>query len=295
MHFLQSGILATFFFGGLLSLLSAIGYPGFRRHLLALPCHFRSKLLVMGLCAPLILGILVTLFGLLPSWMVDHDEATEHCATHANGMAHLCWFDPLVHLSDHFWTIGAGLMACVVGYGMIAALLFCLRNRRFQATLNLISKYDAEHRVYRIDSERSFVFSAGLFAPRAFISSQLIEQLSSPHLAVVLAHEQSHCRRRDVLWRQCLRITGLLHFSPTRRLMLEDLELAQEQICDTEAAQRVGDRLLVAETLIKIVRQHSVSLPEAHPAISAFNGSHIELRIRQLLEQPEPLPPRWPG
>jgi hypothetical protein len=37
LHFLQSGILATFFSGGLLSLLSAISYPSFRRHLLPLP------------------------------------------------------------------------------------------------------------------------------------------------------------------------------------------------------------------------------------------------------------------
>ncbi len=290
MHFLQSGILATFFSGGLLSLLSAIGYPSFRRHLLSLPCHFRAKVLAVTLCGPLLLGILITLFGLLPSWMASHDEATEHCATHANGMAHLCWFDPLVHLSDQFWTIGAGLMVGVLGYGMVAALRFWLRIRRFQAALNLISEYDARHRVYRIDSERAFVFAAGLFAPRVFISSHLIEQLSGPQLAVVLAHEQSHCRRRDMLWRLCLSIASLLHFSATRRQLLRDLELAQEQICDTEAVQCVSDRLLVAETLIKIVRQLNLSMPEANPAISAFNGSHIELRIRQLLEQPEPLP-----
>ena len=71
--------------------------------------------------------------------------------------------------------------------------------------------------------------------------------------------------------------------------MLNDLELAHEQICDVAAVQKVGDRFSVAETIIKIGRQLNLTKPEQDIGIIAFDGSHIDIRIQQLLKQPKPV------
>ena len=288
-HFIQSGVLASLFFASLVALLSVPLYQKVRNNLIQLPCSIRSKVLTLWLLGPFLMGVLLTLSGLHPSWMNNHDIVAKHCSTHTNGIAHLCWFDPIVHLSEAFWIAVATIIASLLIYTTYKVIKLLFRHWRFQTTLHVISECDARHNVFRIASEHLFVFSAGLFAPRVYISSQLITKLSAQQLDVVLSHEQAHCRRRDVLQRFILNVASLLHFSGTRQNLLSDLELAHEQICDDDAVQQVGDRFLVAETIIKIARQFSLSMPEKKFGISAFNGSHIDIRIQQLLEQPEPL------
>ena len=289
LHLIQSGFLALFFFAALTALLSALLYPRVRNMLTRLPCQSRSKLLTGWLLSPTLIGLLLAFFGLLPSWMDSHELATEHCASHANGIAHLCWFDPLVHLSDSLWMTGIGVLASVILFNAYKGIHLLVKYQHFQTTLRLIGQPERQRDVFRIASDDLFVFSCGLLSPRAFISSRLIEQLSAKQLAVVLAHEQAHCSRRDVLRRLFLSLAAWFHFSATRQQLLADLELAHEQICDAAAVQKVGDRFFVAETIVDIVRKLNRPLPEQDMGVIAFNGSHIDIRIRQLLEQPKPL------
>lgn len=289
MHFIQSGILASFFFASLVALLSIPCYQIVRHKLTLLPCQIRSKILTLWLLSPVLIGGILTLSGLLPSWMDSHEIATQHCTSHNNGIAHLCWFDPIVHISDVIWIIGASIMALVMLFNARKVVNLMIKYWRFQSTLQIISEKQTQANVFRIASERFFVFSSGLFAPHAFISSQLLHQLSAKQLEVVLAHEQEHCLRRDVLRRLILSFTGLFHFPGTRQHLLSDLELTHEQICDIAAVQKVGDRFLVAETIIKIARQLNTLVPEQEVGVIAFNGSHIDIRIQQLLNQPKPV------
>lgn len=288
-HFIHSGFMAALVFSSLIALLSAPLYQNARNKLIRLPCQIRSKILTLWILSPLCLGALLTLSGLLPAWIDRQEIATEHCASHINGLAHLCWFDPIVHFSDVFWIAGAMFTALVIIFNAYNVIMLLIKHWRFQTTLQSISERDSTHNVFRISSEHFFVFSAGLFAPRAFISSQLIANLSPLQFDVIIAHEQAHCRRHDVLRRLLLTLVGLFHFPGTRQHLLSDLELAHEQICDDAAVQKVGDRYLVAETIIKITRHLNLSMSEQKLGISLFNGSHIDIRIQQLLEQPKPV------
>jgi Zn-dependent protease with chaperone function len=289
LHLIQSGLLALLFFAGLVAVLSAPLYFWLRNRLIQLPCHTRSNLVTLWLLSPALIGLLLAFAGLLPSWTDSHKIATEHCASHTNGIAHLCWFDPIVHLSDALWLGGSSLLAMVTLFNVYKGIKLLARHRHFQATLRLIGQPDHKAGVFRIASEHVFVFSCGLFMPCAFISSRLMEQLSAKQLDVVLAHEQAHCRRRDVLRRLLLNLAALFHFPTLRRHLLADLALAQEQICDEAAAQKVGDRLFVAETIVNLARQLNTRIPEQDIGVIAFNGSHIDVRIQQLLEPPKPV------
>lgn len=289
MHFIQSGILATLFFASIVALLSVPLYRIIRNKLTQIPCHTRSKILTLWLLSPVFIGVFLTLSGLLSSWMDSHEIATAHCSSHNNSIAHLCWFDPLVHISDLIWMGGVCIMALVIAINVYKVIRLLIKHWQFQATLRAIGEKQPQQNIFRIASEHFFVFSSGLFVPHAFISSQLIDQLSKQQLDVVLAHEQAHCQRRDVLWRLLLSFAGVFHFSGARQQMLSDMELAQEQICDIAAVAKVGDRFFVADTIIQIARRLNTLTPEQEIGSMAFNGSHIDIRITQLLEQPKPV------
>jgi beta-lactamase regulating signal transducer with metallopeptidase domain len=221
--------------------------------------------------------------------MDSHEIATEHCSSHTNGIAHLCWFDPIVHFSTALWITGISILASVVLFNAYKGIHLLIRHWHFQSKLRLICQPDRQPGIFKIASDHFFVFSSGLLTPHAFISSRLMEQLSAKQLEVVLAHEQAHCQRRDVLRQLLLRLAALFHLPGTRRQLLADLELAHEQICDIAAVQKTGDRFFVAETIVDIARKLSTPLSEQSIGVIAFNGSHIDIRIRQLLEQPKPV------
>jgi len=287
-HFLQAGVLALLFFASLSALFSTLLYRVVGRKLISLPCQIRSKILTLWLLSPIFIAVALSLSGVLFSWLENHEMATEHCISHSNSMAHLCWFDPVVHISDYLWMGGISLMTLVIIFNAFKGVKLMFKHRHFQSTLHAVSEQQ-ENNVFRIVSEHFFVFSSGLFSPQAFISSQLLEQLSTEELEVVLAHEQAHCQRRDVLRRLLLSFAGLFHLPATRQYLLNDLELAHEQICDSAAVQKVGNRVLVAETIIKVARQLQLLTPHSKMGIASFDGSHIDIRIQQLLEQPKPV------
>lgn len=287
-HFIQAGVLALLFFAGLVALFSTLLYQVVGHKLTSLPCQIRSKILTVWLLSPIFLAVALSLSGQLFGWMESHEMATEHCISHNNSMAHLCWFEPAVHIADYFWIAGMSLMALVIVFNAHKGINLMLRQWQFQSTLRAVSEQQ-ENNVFRIASEHFFVFSSGLFSPQAFISSQLLEKLSAKELEVVLAHEQAHCQRRDVLRRLLLGFAGLFHLSATRQHLLNDLELAHEQICDIAAVQKVASRLFVAETIIKVARQLKLLSPQSKIGIASFDGGHIDIRIQQLLEQPKPV------
>ncbi len=289
-HLIQSGVLALLFFASLSALFSTLLYRVVGRKLKSLPCQIRSKILVIWLLSPIFIAVNLSLSGLLFNWMQSHEMATAHCTSHNNSMAHLCWFEPIVHISDHLWMAAIGLMALVIIFNAYKGIKLMLKHRHFQSTLNAVSEQQ-ENNVFRISSEHFFVFSSGLLSPQAYISSQLLEHLSAEEIEVVLAHEQAHCRRRDVLRKLLLSFAGLFHLPVTRQHLLNDLELSHEQICDNAAVQKVASRFLVAETIIKVARQLQLLTPESEMGIISFDGSHIDIRIQQLLDQPKPVNP----
>jgi Zn-dependent protease with chaperone function len=292
-HLIQSGFLALLFFAGLTAVLSVPLYAWLRNRLIQLPCHARSNLLTLWLLSPALIGLLLAFAGLLPSWTDSHEIATKHCASHTNGMAHLCWFDPVVHLSDTLWQGGGILLAMIMLFNIYKGGRLLAKHWRFQTTLQLIGQPDRKANVFHVASEHLFVFSCGLFMPCAFISTRLMEQLSTKQLDVVLTHEQAHCRRRDILRRLFLSLGALFHLPVLRRHLLADLTLSQEQICDEAAAQKIGDRLFVAETIVNLARQLNTQIPEQEIGVIAFNGSHIDARVQQLLEPPKPVSRYW--
>jgi beta-lactamase regulating signal transducer with metallopeptidase domain len=124
------------------------------------------------------------------------------------------------------------------------------------------------------------------------VSEGLVAALPSAGLACVLAHEREHARRRDALRALLARACSWPHPPRIRRALLDALRLASERACDEAAASRLGDRLLVAETILAVERLARRHEPPAEGVLAcAFGESDVAPRVEGLLAEPAP-PPR---
>jgi beta-lactamase regulating signal transducer with metallopeptidase domain len=127
---------------------------------------------------------------------------------------------------------------------------------------------------------------AGIFRPTLFLSRGLLAAMGPESVAVLLHHERAHAARRDLLLRLLARAGTLFLWPSVRMRLLEALELAAEQSCDEVAASKVGDRLQVADAILRVERLlHSAVSPLAPLAVS-FGGATVPQRVSALLEAP---------
>lgn len=145
---------------------------------------------------------------------------------------------------------------------------------------------------YRIvESQRPFAITAGLMRPQVLVSSRLLDELGPCELATVVSHEQAHRQRRDSVRLLAAEVLSTLHLPSTRRLILDQLRMAVEQACDEVAAMRSGDRLQVAETILKMTRMVGTSRPFACTRGPSFTGSDAIARVEGLLRPALPIRP----
>ena len=125
---------------------------------------------------------------------------------------------------------------------------------RALGALGTHARFDPEKGAWVFPHLRPLAVAAGLWRPRTFVSTGLVEALDPDELEVVLAHERAHVRRRDGLWNAAAEFFAFGQWPSVRRALRADLELACEQACDESAAERIGDRLRVAAALLAVER-----------------------------------------
>lgn len=129
----------------------------------------------------------------------------------------------------------------------------------------------------------------GIFRPRLFVASKVLETLSPEELAAAVAHEGGHLRAQDNLKRAALRVChDVLSIVPCGRLLDRAWSQATEAAAD-EHASRAGGRVALdlASALIKIARLVPAGGRPAIPAGAFINGADeegVEARVRRLLQ-----------
>ncbi len=269
--------------GLLAALLVAALYPVTRGRMRGLPPATRAGLVLALACAPAMAGLALLILTLSPSLPHLLGLGADHCHIHDHH-THFC----LVHTP---LLTGTGLEQLILFAAEIAILLlgagiFCRlrRVRRVVRALGTVQVEEPVHRPYRVvDSGIAFALTAGLVRPAIYLSSGLLNALSPAELVVVVRHEQAHRRRRDALRSFTADLLSRLHLPPIRRRLLADLYLASEQACDEQAALPAGDRLCVAETILKVVRLAAGTRPAGDTLLPTVTGSDVPARIHALL------------
>jgi hypothetical protein len=255
----------------------ALAYPRFAARLGRLAPRQRARVLFGLSIVPTASGAAFLGIALLPS-AAALLGAADHCTVHTHH-PHLCPLHPWAPGPN---AAGALLLAALV----VAFAALGWRTARMCRALRTVASL-AEGReqdgTWRVRSPRPFAFTAGLVRPAVYVSTALREALSAPDLAVVIAHERAHARRRDALTTWAAGWLGALHFPSTSRRLEVDLRAACEQACDEDAARDTSDRLEVAAALVRVEKLQGAAGP--WPSV-AFGGGDLESRVEALLAPP---------
>ncbi|PKG99557.1 peptidase M56 BlaR1 [Paraglaciecola sp. MB-3u-78] len=139
------------------------------------------------------------------------------------------------------------------------------------------------HNVVVLQSDVPTAFTSGLFKPKCYVSSGLINNLSDKELDIVIQHELAHAHKKDPLSK--LFIAFLSAYYPKKIAM--DLNakysLITEHLADRATAIQHSAEY-VASTLVKVARLQKVMPTQVqNPALSYFGANSITQRVQQLL------------
>jgi Zn-dependent protease with chaperone function len=212
--------------------------------------------------------------------------AADHCLVHDDGHAHLCFVHPAGH-SPHAWLwVCAAIVSTWTLWHAVALLLRMLRGIRIVRTLVRTGSEHARAGTVLLEAPSAMCVAAGLVRPRVLVSRGLLGVLTPVQQDALFAHEQSHSRRRDALTRFTAGLLSRGYPAALRQKLLSALELAAEQACDEAAAASVGDRLVVADTILTVQRATSDTPVELRPLAVAMGQHAIEHRVHALLDPP---------
>lgn len=110
----------------------------------------------------------------------------------------------------------------------------------------------------------------------------------------VLGHELAHLRRRDPAWRLlAAAVKALLWPQALNRIALQRLDLLAELACDAAAAAPSGQRLALAQSLLRCAEALKAQGGSHGPALAcgaASAGSPLFARVRRLLKSDDDAP-----
>ena len=169
--------------------------------------------------------------------------------------------------------LGSRLVVCGVRSAVTLWHTRCLRHTVQRTSVPQV------HGVAVLPSAAPQAFVVGLLRPRVYLSHGLLATLCPEELAAVLAHEQAHARRRDPLIRWIAGFGLSWHVPGIAAALQRQLRRTQEMAADADAAQAVGDRLRVAETLVHCAR---LQMAPAGTTVE-FGQSDLAARVQALL------------
>lgn len=186
-----------------------------------------SLTLVYALLAPLTAAIASAILAApeLSFFLVSEHCHGEHCSPH-----HL----QIATTAQGFVSAGLAisLLVCVIAW-MLQQLFY---NQRQLRMLDRVTRQQPlSYQV--IDSEQHIAWCAGLWHPKVFISTGLLQTMSEDQLQSVLIHEFTHAYRRDNLRKWLLHWLTILWPGTLKQRVREDFNNYNERVCDLAAAQ----------------------------------------------------------
>lgn len=117
---------------------------------------------------------------------------------------------------------------------------------------------------------------------RIVLTTAMRSTLTSEQLAVLLAHERSHLRRRHFLWVQLAESAAVVN--PLLRRVPGVVRQAAERWADEEAV--VASRRSTAEAIASAALAHSRSLRGRPAPVLSSSGGDVVTRVRALVDPP---------
>lgn len=132
-----------------------------------------------------------------------------------------------------------------------------------------------------LDDDIPLAFALPGAPGRIVVSRGMLRRLGDAEREALLAHERAHLRGRHHVFQSVWRLTAALN--PLLRPVAVAGNFVLERWADEEAAERVGDRTVVAHA---VGRAALASAGASRPAALAATGGVVPQRVRALLAPP---------
>lgn len=246
----------------------------------------RHRALLLLSVAPTVSAAFGVLAVLMPSFLGFIWPEFDHCVGHDDHHVHLC----LMHLPRHLGNAPSWLVL-MFGVGWISfratrAVAELYRAWKCAERLRIHGRGDADLGANILPTTAPLCLLVGILKPTLFLSQGLVGEIGREQMAIVLHHERAHAARRDILVRLVASAGTLFMWPSVRARVLGALELAAEQSCDEVAASKVGDRLQVAEVILKVERLLQTAASGVSPLAITFGGVTVPERVAALLRAP---------
>lgn len=145
-----------------------------------------------------------------------------------------------------------------------------------------------------ISDEISMPATSGIRAPVVLLPHAVADKASRAGLNALLAHEHAHIARKDFLRNLVYEVLATpVSYHPATRGVLSRISDTRELICDRMAAERIGNALEYAQSLVHISGLLLQPTTSTTPALGLFQGQKLENRIMSLLDSTPRSSPKW--
>lgn len=290
MGLLQTLFVSYVLLGAVVWLFLVLARPGQRLPTAAYTPFARLVIARLWLYGVFWLPVLALGAALIPGLWSLAAQRFDHCEVHGGAHGHhLCVVHPPHATTEPaFWLLAATLFtlcACVV-------LVYARRVRRelrWAGSLVALSQPTVwGENVRLLDGPEPVACTVGAGRATILLSQGLVNNLTPEQVNIVLAHEQTHARRREVMTALADRFVCLVLPPWVTRPLMSQIVLAREQLCDAAAARDTGSPLKVAATILAVARLGAHRPCAGH----SFGDGDLEARIHYLLA-PTATSRRW--
>ncbi len=278
---IQSIVVMFALFAFAIAVVAQLTYLGMQRYFPRLSPERRARLLVLLSVSPVLISLILVVIIFIPSIMTLIGLAEDHCLTHGNHHAHLCFLHPPAFIHNPWIIALSSLVLFSVLLRMTQALKEIRHGQRLLGQLKQNCPKSSDRSYRLINADLILACSMGLFRPEIFISRKLKESLSPDELKVILAHEAAHTKRKDFLLIFLAKLFSVFFIPKLSKRVMSDIDLACEQACDDYASRQLGSQLLVAKTIIKVQKLMPENNKVPHYAMN-FSDTHISQRVTLL-------------
>ena len=132
-------------------------------------------------------------------------------------------------------------------------------------------------------------FTTGLFRPRIYVTTTLLDVLTPDEALAVLCHEWAHVLRHDNFWNwlMCL-LRDMTCFLPGSQQMWRAMLVSQDEACDAIAARMTRKPLALAHALIKAAEARQYSAFRSAIPLTAnlidFRNNSVRQRVEAMVQ-----------
>ncbi|MEU9171714.1 M56 family metallopeptidase [Streptomyces sp. NPDC048420] len=192
------------------------------------------------------------------------------------------WSVAALRAEDPVYLVVAAGSALVLAAGTVSLGVAAVRQTRHVVLARReCARLPQETELAVLDDDAPIAFALPGKPGRVVVSRGMLRCLGDQERAALLAHERAHLRGRHHLFQGLWRLAAALN--PLLRPLAVAGDFVLERWADEEAADRVGDRTVVAHA---VGRAALASAGVSRPVALAVTGGVVPQRVRALLGPP---------